>query len=523
MIDKKKDIFFIFLSGYTIIGSIALVLHFFFPLSNTLSTIIISIGLLILLFKKISFKKIYLYYFIFFLFVGYLLLGASEHAIDSNMYHHPYVSYIKTEKIIFGITNLHSRFGHISFLQYAQSIFVNDFFSKFLISFINIIFFGTFIVYCFEIVISERKNKVLIIFAVFISCYTLIKFGRYREFGNDLIPFLISNYLLLIIIKNFSNKKNRNENISYYFPFYVFLTVTHKISYVFSSIIFITIINFKNLDKFFKNKIIFFPIILLLVWFLKNYIETSCIIYPISTLCFENISWSLFGLSDSTYAMTSAEAWSKGWIDKPKNFQISMKDFNSSFNWVNIWFDKHFIKILEKVSPLIILILIVKIYFLFFNENKPISHFDKYNIRNRLIKLLVLILIGLTVWFLKSPLFRYGAFYIIASLILVFLIFDLKSIEKISYIKLRNLKYLIFISFVFFVFKNLDRQFKVNYFSFPLTELSDKNYIIVNKEYNLVKPKKNMIVCYYSNYICSHMLPENFNLIEKNNYLFIEK
>ena len=66
LIDKKKDIFFIFLSGYTIIGSIALVLHFFFPLSNTLSTIIISIGLLILLFKKISFKKIYLYYFIFF-------------------------------------------------------------------------------------------------------------------------------------------------------------------------------------------------------------------------------------------------------------------------------------------------------------------------------------------------------------------------------------------------------------------------------------------------------------------------
>ena len=120
--------------------------------------------------------------------------------------------------------------------------------------------------------------------------------------------------------------------------------------------------------------------------------------------------------------MTSAEAWSKGWIDKPKNFQISMKDFNSSFNWVNIWFDKHFIKILEKVSPLIILILIVKIYFLFFNENKPISHFDKYNIKNKLIKLLVLILIGLTVWFLKSPLFRYGAFYIIASLILVFLI-----------------------------------------------------------------------------------------------------
>ena len=34
LIDKKKDIFYI-LSGYTIIGSIALVLHFF-PLSNTL-------------------------------------------------------------------------------------------------------------------------------------------------------------------------------------------------------------------------------------------------------------------------------------------------------------------------------------------------------------------------------------------------------------------------------------------------------------------------------------------------------
>lgn len=290
LIKNKRDIFFIFLSGYIIIGSIALIFHFFFSISNILSCFIIIIGISIIFFKKIVFKKEYFLFFFIIISISYILIGNSSHAIDANMYHHPYVAYLNSEKIIFGLANLHSRFGHISFLQYVQSIFVNDHLSEYSISSINIIFFITFILFCSKIIFNESENKVLFLVTIFIASFTLIKFGRYREFGNDLIPFLVSSYLLILIIQNKKLTIFKSKEIFYYFHFYIFFTLTHKISYVFSTLILFSILRLKNLAHLFKIKIIFVPTALTVAWLLKNYIETSCIIYH---LLFYNY-WGLF-------------------------------------------------------------------------------------------------------------------------------------------------------------------------------------------------------------------------------------
>ena len=118
---------------------------FFFRINNEFSIILVLFGVILFIknYNK-NFKKEFLFFLISLIILSPLLFGYSDHPIDANMYHHQYVSYLKSEKIIFGIANIQFRFGHISFLQYVQSIFTNDFFHIISLSSINIIFYFAF-------------------------------------------------------------------------------------------------------------------------------------------------------------------------------------------------------------------------------------------------------------------------------------------------------------------------------------------------------------------------------------------
>ena len=92
------DIFFKILSGYVFIGFITIIFHFFFEINNIFSMVVIVIGLIIFIFKYmfISQKKYFLPLIIIILSC-FFLFAYSDHPIDANMYHHPYISYLKSE------------------------------------------------------------------------------------------------------------------------------------------------------------------------------------------------------------------------------------------------------------------------------------------------------------------------------------------------------------------------------------------------------------------------------------------
>ena len=142
---KDSDLFFIIIAGYFIIGFVILLLHFFLSINNVVSLSIISIGIVSLIITKFNIlDKKFLYSVLCLILANIILLGYSNHPIDANMYHHPYVSYLNSEKIIYSIANIEFRFGHISLLQYVQSAFTNSFFNPLSISSINIIFYTFF-------------------------------------------------------------------------------------------------------------------------------------------------------------------------------------------------------------------------------------------------------------------------------------------------------------------------------------------------------------------------------------------
>ena len=348
--------------------------------------------------------------------------------------------------------------------------------------------------------------------------------GRYREYGNDLIPFLVGSYFLIKILSEKLSLKNITKlNLFSFFPIYSTFMISHKVTYVLSSLIFFSIISKKNIFFALKQKyLIIFFILFTSLWLGKNYIETSCLIYPVLETCFKNSGWYLSGMADPKKAMWLSEIWAKGFIDHPEWQNLNLEDYIVNFNWFSTWLSNHFVKILEKISPLILIMLITSFYILLNRKNFNDSINYKKPVLKKLIFVLILIGIGLLVWFIKSPLFRYGTFYLISFIVLTFLVVNYRIIEKLSFLRIQKLKILFFISLIFFLTKNINRQINSENTYFPLTKPHSDNYEIIYNQPKIIKPKKEINVCYLSDYICSHEAPTKFQVLKKKNFLLIK-
>ena len=400
--------------------------HFFLPINNVVSLTIISIGIISLFITKFNIlDKKFLYSVICLILANIILLGYSSHPIDANMYPHPYVSYLNSEKIIYSIANIEFRYGHISLLQYVQSTFVNNFFNPLSISSINIIFYTFFLIYCFDLIFKKNQNSFIFLLKILFSAFLFIKIGRFREFGNDLIPFLAGSYFLINIVKEklFIEKKFTNS-IFLYMPIYSSFMLSHKVTYIFSTLIFFLIINKTKLIMLFKNKYVVLTFLTFtFLWVLKNYIETSCLVYPIVQTCIKNSGWYLTGMADPQSAMWLSEVWAKGFIDNPNWENLDLDNYIKNFNWFSTWLNNH-------LAPLVLIMIIISAYLLFFRKKNKHKIKEKYLSLKDLIVLLFIISIGLFIWLFNSPLFRYGTFYIVSFIIIIFFIINFKLIKN---------------------------------------------------------------------------------------------
>ena len=522
---NKTDFFFKIFVGYIFVGSLALALHFFIKISSLVSILFILFSFIIYLknFSEIYNKNHYLLLF-FITFISFIIYGYSDHPIDSNMYHHPYISYLKYEKIIFGIANIQFRFGHISFLQYAQSILSNNLFHYISLASINIIFYISFIYYLSLKIFEIKKFNLIFLITVLLGSFLLIKFSRYREYGNDLIPLLISIYFLIQILEVKNKYFSRNDLINLSFLFVVFMFV-HKISYIFASLIFLIVYKHETFKIFKKIKLsyLFISLLIFILWTAKNLITTSCIVYPLEFTCINNALFQLIGAANPSNAAWLTEIWAKGFIDHPNWESLNLENYAKGFNWVSTWFKGHFIKILEILSPLFFIILLSFLYIL---KNKKIFQ-DKQNTNNEKIKYIniwITLFIGLFIWFYNAPIYRYGSFYIISIICITYIIilehFNLKNITK----KIIFFKIIFILCILFFLTKNILRISKSELSFFPKTLNENKTETFdLQKNYNLKLLNTTNSLCYYTKFICSHEIPKNIKIKKIKNYYIIDQ
>ena len=516
----KKEKSFLNYSYYLIfsgivVSLIALILNFFTSLNLTINSILIFLSL-ILIYKKreLFFKKDYILFCITCsLIVSLLIVFSDTYRPDSGLYHWPFVSILNNEKIIFGLSNLHFRFGHISLIQYYSAILNNHLFAfNGMIFPASLIYVGVLINFLCHIkkyIENNIKNSHLI-FLISVSIYIVAKMNRYSEFGNDtpshlLFLFLISELLLSI-------KKPKITDFSRLFLISVYV-ILQKLTLLFSILIPFVLINKKNYSKMIFSKSNILTLVLLFSWIIKNIIISGCLIYPAQKTCINNLIWT--DVNKTAQVSYENEAWAKGWYDKKYGAnRLSHKDYIKDYSWIGYWTNstgKEIIKII------LVYFVVLTIFFSFLVSHKKII--TKKKLDNKILILAIILFLGTFFWFLNFPVYRYGTSYIISLISLVFVIYlNNFNFEKIK----KKVIIILILCFSVFISKNTSRILNAekSYFNKPWP----KYYSHGNKNIYLEPHKKNINgkIIYYSKNPCMYGKAPCTNVKYDFNYLKIK-
>ena len=520
------------LYGVIIISFIALLLNFFFPLKPTLNTMVLLIPLYII-FKnfKLYFNKNFLIFLLLSCTLITLLITESNvYRPDAGLYHLPYIKILNEEKIIFGLSNLHFRYGHISIIQYLSAISNNLIFIENGIVFAQALIASSVIInFCFKIYNYHKNENYNFHFYYLIAVFIFIiyKMNRYSEYGNDapahfLLFFLISEILIL--------KENGAKNICNNFiliAFVIFNKITLLVCF-FLGLIFLTK---KNIIEILKLKRFYFLIFFTFFWLIKNVIISGCILYPVKSLCYENFLWS--NIEQVGHVSVENEAWTKGWPDyskiQNKNIkkEISIEDYSKNFFWIKYWSTGHLSKITRTLTPYILFLLTLVIFIKTYSKIR-----NKFSINKKYLYLILIMFVGTLLWFFKVPVFRYGYSYLISLISLLFAYTCMHFSEVKTSIK-KLFSYLLIFCIFILTTKNILRIVKTenDYNNYPWPKyysMDDKNEkvskinLILNNV-NFSKPKEGEY-CMYSDTICTHYgLDKNLKLTKKKNYLVLFK
>lgn len=436
IIFKKKDTSISnldILYGVLILFFLSLVLHFFFPLKYFfyIITLIGFFSFIIAFYnKKINFNLSFYFLIIFFyIFVSYY----NGDNVDSPMYHLQIIKWLYNDRITLGLPNLEIRFGSNSlwfnFLSLLQFKF-NNFNSIYLINILP------FTILTYEI--FNYRHTISYIF-LSLSLSFLFFFSFLHPFRNGIIlnhlhnPELDTVAMVFFILSFYLFLKFFEKKILKVFNLLVLssvICVLIKLSYLGVLIFpFVILLLFyrKKIFKLLIDKTNIFMLIIIILWLVKNFLVSSCLVFPISITCF-NVGWSVGVEEVENYSNII-----KGFA-RDTRARARYSDFEymiNSFSWFLPWFKDYamntaLLKISFFTSSISFLLLLV---FNFFKKIQIISDKEK----NIYIIIFLCLILNIIVWF-QAPEIRFGWGIIIsvACFPLSILILHNKLSKKIS-------------------------------------------------------------------------------------------
>lgn len=539
--EKKSNNYIYLLIIYGAIGLsfAALFLNFFTALNPIINTSLFFIVLASGLFHLIKFKTIQKLFYTSLLVAGLSTLIITLDNIyrpDASLYHLPYTKIITEHKIIFGVSNLHFRFGHTSILQYLNALFDNlIFLENGIIIPVAIIFSAIVLLFYNEIKSNYAENKIYTLFAFLVLSYILYGYNRYSEFGNDALAHLFFLLICFFFLKKNLNGSSKTDELGTILLISIFCFMLKP------TLLLIILIPFYYFffaleKKYFLNLINLFILFFLLSWFIKNVITSGCLIYPVEVTCFNQLPWYS---SDINYPFSAKiqsldnEAWTKGWPDY-KGEIVTQEQYIKNFFWLETWVRGHGLLIIKKLSIFIIFIFT----FLFCLKKIPmkktnVNYLNNLKIKHKLLFLLILSFLGILLWFLRFPVFRYGSSYLVIFLITLACLIatSIKLENKNNKIFYKYLKFFLILFLLFFSLKHFIRIYKnyqKKYINFPWPQFHSskqndgifKSDIIKINDHTFYYILKSPDGCGYSKSPCTPYELKNVILFRTNGYTF---
>ena len=535
----KKNNFSFDIAEYGFLGIIFLtiltyIIHFFLPLNQAVNFIIFGIIIVFGTILNLEYifnviKKNIKILLLSFTIVCLMSLKFKVNE-DYGYYHLPYIINLISEKVIFGLANLQVNFAwNSSWLNFSSILNLPYLKLKGVLLSNSILIFFVYLFFFNEIFKDGNKTKLSFFYILFLSSYTLIKFSRISEHGFDFPAnffLLISIYYLLKIVEE-TNQDQIKKNISILLIFSTYC-ISIKLTTFIAPIIFFSSLIYiikKNINLSFLKSSLIVSFLLILFWTTQQFIYSGCFIAFFDFTCFKSLSWYVndisFAVSDATGAVNKSFNEYTG--------QLSKEEYVKNFSWVSTWFERNKIELSEHILTILTPIALFFIFIIFF-KNKRILHLDKSKSDDNFFKLNIFFIcsLGLLIWFIKSPVIRFGIPYIFILTFFVIYYLFLSKIpkEKLSY---SGVYIIIILSILFNLTKNFNRFKNIDTVEFwPL--ILDVNYstnIVDNFKINFPDEKNDNYhkkkYCWSIPFICHMSTGNNLKFQNIHNYLLISK
>lgn len=336
--------------GYFFLGNLLVVLNFFTPVVSEVSFIFIAlVALYGVDYKKLNLKlnntsniKLAVLHFVI---PSILLFSSYDISLhyDAGYYHLNHQNWLRNSNIIIGFVNLFWPFGISALSEYVSAFFWRE--STLInIHYLSLIFISSFFQFIY-IQISEKKDSLFKFVSIFILFFSIfdnfgLEGGRngfiyIQEIGKQ--DTIVSVLVILISIFIANDLKNKNYHMFEKGLIIILSLLSFQLKigsvYLF---IFLFLYLFNQLNKNlldFKN-ILYISLpssLFLILWCLKNYLISGCLVFPVSFTCINRFKW---------YRKGSTE-----WIEKyTSGTSFGMQEyFGTKENFLTIWFNEFFI------------------------------------------------------------------------------------------------------------------------------------------------------------------------------------
>ncbi|MDB9739017.1 hypothetical protein OAB10_01795 [Candidatus Pelagibacter sp.] len=476
---------------------------------SELHNILLHILGITLFFSKIfnnlsKYKKEFFLTFLVFLFISSSLFMYKNHD-DFPYYHFPYTYYLTQQSFYIGIGQFNHGFRTPSSIFYLSSLFylphakfyLFHFSSIYILGFANIVLLKNINSYFTYWKFKKENVDITNYLSLFSIIFINIFFYRIAEHGTDRSAQILI-FLFIIELLIFMNLKHIKSINLFNLYLLAALIISLKAFYILYAVFLIPLFFFvKSRSQNYSKTIIFlifnkfFSLFLLLLSFVlfTYFINTGCIIYPLSITCFNDVNWGI--TTNEVIKMNNHyELWSKAG-NTPTSRVSNPSEYIEGFYWVKNWVNMYFF---NKVSDFILgLITVIIIVVFFFKKQFFKKEIKKYRVHQYLIYLIIIIL-GIE-WFYNHPALRYGGYCIIALLLFipVCLKLDINNIDYKNYN--RSVIILIIATIIIFNIRNFNRIIKeIKFYNYK--PIQEGFYFVEDGNFRIQKNMKKLIILY---------------------------
>ena len=501
------------LLGVGILILISYSTNIFFPHNYLHNSIIISFGLIVFIYdlyqnfseRKKEYRDLTIIFSI--IFIGLLMYKNHD---DFFYYHFPYTIILTNFEKIYGLGNLNHGFRTPSSIFYLNSLFYLPGVKYYLLNSGAAYIFGfsNFIIYktVKEQLVKKKYNHIFFL-SLLSLLYINTTFPRLSEHGTDRSALILIFLMSIFYLKSLNYENNRLDK-NYFKNYYSKLAILFAIIIslkafylIYSIILFLWFFQIRknfNLSGFFKfilnNYYTYLIIILFIFTIFTIFSSTGCLIYPASSTCFENLSWSI-PLQQVDQMYLWYEQWSKGGAGP--NFRIENPEvYVLNFNWVGNWIDVYFF---NKMSDNILVIITISLIIIFlFKYNNKITDKKKYNYKF----FYFIILLLFFEWFYNHPSLRYGGYTLLALVFFIPISIYLSMNKFDSLVTKKKTYFILILAIIVFTSRNISRidkeseQYGYNPFNKAFFYLNKDGFGLNERVKNTFKDKmdKNFLV-----------------------------